>query len=110
MNTHASSTRASARRTIGRSTCCSWCFPGMPETGIPTGWKPRSPTGCVARHIDGTPEFASGTATVTITMLEDARPIGLFDSGLGGLTVVRALLDLVPEARLVYFGDTGRFP
>jgi len=43
-------------------------------------------------------------------MVGDARPIGLFDSGLGGLTVVRALLDLVPEARLVYFGDTGRFP
>jgi glutamate racemase len=38
------------------------------------------------------------------------RPIGLFDSGLGGLTVVRALLDLVPEERIVYFGDTGRFP
>ena len=43
-------------------------------------------------------------------MSADARPIGLFDSGLGGLTVVRALLDLVPEARIVYFGDTGRFP
>ena len=43
-------------------------------------------------------------------MLGDPSPIGLFDSGLGGLTVVRALLDLVPEARLVYFGDTGRFP
>jgi glutamate racemase len=43
-------------------------------------------------------------------MAPDARPIGLFDSGLGGLTVVRALLDLVPDARLVYFGDTGRFP
>jgi glutamate racemase len=43
-------------------------------------------------------------------MPDDERPIGLFDSGLGGLTVVRALLDLVPEARIVYFGDTGRFP
>jgi len=43
-------------------------------------------------------------------MSGDARPIGLFDSGLGGLTVVRALLDLVPQARIVYFGDTGRFP
>jgi glutamate racemase len=40
----------------------------------------------------------------------DTRPIGLFDSGLGGLTVVRALLDLAPEERMVYFGDTGRFP
>jgi glutamate racemase len=43
-------------------------------------------------------------------MSGDVRPIGLFDSGLGGLTVVRALLDLVPEAGIVYFGDTGRFP
>lgn len=38
------------------------------------------------------------------------RPIGVFDSGLGGLTVVRALLDLLPDEHLVYFGDTGRFP
>jgi glutamate racemase len=40
----------------------------------------------------------------------DERPIGVFDSGLGGLTVVRALLDLVPDERIIYFGDTGRFP
>lgn len=38
------------------------------------------------------------------------RPIGVFDSGLGGLTVVRALLDLLPDEHIVYFGDTGRFP
>jgi len=43
-------------------------------------------------------------------MGHDHRPIGVFDSGLGGLTVVRALLDLVPGADIVYFGDTGRFP
>jgi glutamate racemase len=42
--------------------------------------------------------------------VDDDRPIGVFDSGLGGLTVVRALLDLVPGADVVYFGDTGRFP
>src|SRR3712207_3303446 len=40
----------------------------------------------------------------------DERPIGVFDSGLGGLTVVRALVDLLPDEHLVYFGDTGRFP
>lgn len=40
----------------------------------------------------------------------DARPIGVFDSGLGGLTIVRALVDLLPDERLVYFGDTARFP
>jgi glutamate racemase len=40
----------------------------------------------------------------------DERPIGVFDSGLGGLTVARALLDLLPGEDVVYFGDTGRFP
>jgi glutamate racemase len=34
----------------------------------------------------------------------------VFDSGLGGLTVVRALLDLLPGEPLLYFGDTARFP
>jgi glutamate racemase len=43
-------------------------------------------------------------------MGHDARPVGVFDSGLGGLTVLRALLDLLPGEQLVYFGDTGRFP
>jgi glutamate racemase len=36
--------------------------------------------------------------------------IGVFDSGLGGLTVLRSLIDLIPAAPVVYFGDTGRFP
>src|SRR5438067_6479479 len=43
-------------------------------------------------------------------MAHDERPIGVFDSGLGGLTVVRALLDLLPGEHVLYFGDTGRFP
>jgi glutamate racemase len=38
------------------------------------------------------------------------RAIGVFDSGLGGLTVLRALIDLLPCEELLYFGDTGRFP
>ena len=42
--------------------------------------------------------------------MTDHRPIGVFDSGLGGLTVLRALIDLLPEEPVVYFGDTGRFP
>lgn len=37
-------------------------------------------------------------------------PIGVFDSGFGGLTVARALIDLLPQERLVYFGDTARYP
>lgn len=39
------------------------------------------------------------------------RPtIGVFDSGFGGLTVLKALLDLIPEADYAYFGDTARLP
>jgi glutamate racemase len=40
----------------------------------------------------------------------DSRPIGMFDSGFGGLTVARALIDLAPREDLVYVGDTGRYP
>lgn len=38
------------------------------------------------------------------------RPIGMFDSGFGGLTVARATIDLLPAEDLVYIGDTGRYP
>lgn len=40
----------------------------------------------------------------------DNRPIGVFDSGLGGLTAVRELRRLLPGEDIVYFGDTGRVP
>ena len=38
------------------------------------------------------------------------RPIGVFDSGIGGLTVVRELRRQLPEESIVYFGDTARVP
>ena len=37
-------------------------------------------------------------------------PIGVFDSGVGGLTVVRALMERLPLENIVYFGDTARVP
>lgn len=40
----------------------------------------------------------------------DNRPVGVFDSGLGGLTTVRELRRMMPAERIVYFGDTGRVP
>jgi len=40
----------------------------------------------------------------------DDRPIGVFDSGMGGLTVLRALLERLPCERFVYLGDTARLP
>lgn len=40
----------------------------------------------------------------------DTRPIGIFDSGLGGLTAVLALRELLPDENIIYFGDTARMP
>lgn len=42
--------------------------------------------------------------------MPDERPIGIFDSGVGGLTVVRAVIDLLPHEPVLYFGDTARSP
>lgn len=38
------------------------------------------------------------------------KPIGVFDSGLGGLTAVRELRRIMPNENIIYFGDTGRMP
>ena len=37
-------------------------------------------------------------------------PIGVFDSGVGGLTVAREIMRQIPDERIVYFGDTARVP
>lgn len=41
---------------------------------------------------------------------ESAKPIGVFDSGIGGLTVVKELNRLLPNEKIIYFGDTARVP
>lgn len=40
----------------------------------------------------------------------DNRPIGVFDSGLGGLSCVKEIMRIMPNENVVYFGDTGRVP
>ncbi|HEX4638056.1 MAG TPA: glutamate racemase [Chthoniobacterales bacterium] len=42
--------------------------------------------------------------------MSDDRPIGVFDSGIGGLTVVKALRELLPNENISYLGDTARVP
>ena len=42
--------------------------------------------------------------------LEKSGPIGVFDSGVGGLTVAHALHTLLPNEQLIYFGDTAHLP
>jgi len=55
---------------------------------------------------------AVATVRIQFTTLTDVhdQPIGVFDSGFGGLTVARALIDLLPNENLFYFGDTDRYP
>jgi glutamate racemase len=43
-------------------------------------------------------------------MINKNSPIGIFDSGLGGLTVLKAVRRLLPSENLIYFGDTARVP
>ena len=43
-------------------------------------------------------------------MMSDTRPIGIFDSGLGGLTVVNAIKQKTPNEDIIYVGDTARVP
>lgn len=40
----------------------------------------------------------------------DTRPIGVFDSGIGGLTVVKEIMRILPKEDIIYFGDTARVP
>jgi glutamate racemase len=44
------------------------------------------------------------------SLIQPNSPIGVFDSGIGGLTVVSALLQRLPHENVVYFGDTARVP
>jgi glutamate racemase len=48
--------------------------------------------------------------TTTAATAGSARPIGIFDSGIGGLTVARAVAQRLPHERLIYFGDTAHLP
>jgi len=43
-------------------------------------------------------------------MPDNSSPIGLFDSGVGGLTVAAAIRSLLPDERMIYFGDTAHLP
>lgn len=56
------------------------------------------------------PSLVGATALVFVGSDAVDRPIGMFDSGFGGLTVARAVIDLLPAEHLVYIGDTGRYP
>lgn len=43
-------------------------------------------------------------------MLKASQPIGIFDSGIGGLTIAKAVTDFLPQESIIYFGDTTHLP
>lgn len=45
-----------------------------------------------------------------MNFMDRTNPIGFFDSGIGGLTVVKSVTELLPNENIVYFGDTARVP
>ena len=49
-------------------------------------------------------------AEVNRSVLKKDAPIGVFDSGVGGLTVVREIMRQIPNEKIIYFGDTARVP
>ncbi len=62
------------------------------------------------RCVDGCWFSRHGIQMTPVAPSHSPAPIGVFDSGLGGLTVVRALRRHLPEESIVYFGDTARLP
>ena len=54
--------------------------------------------------------MAENKATGGVIQADVSNPIGVFDSGVGGLTVVRALMERLPFEDILYFGDTARVP
>jgi glutamate racemase len=47
---------------------------------------------------------------MTVDVTDPTAPVGVFDSGVGGLTVARAIIDQLPDENMIYVGDTGHGP
>lgn len=47
---------------------------------------------------------------INMELMRSDAPIGVFDSGVGGLTVVREIMRQIPNEKIIYFGDTARVP
>jgi len=76
---------------------------------LPVKWDSSS-THANAARIRMTTLLRHLVTALTFRCMPDLRPIGVFDSGIGGLTVVKALRDLLPNEDIFYLGDTARIP
>src|SRR5699024_1549590 len=91
-----------------RSTsCCRGCR--SPCCGRWTEPPTRNRRAAVTLTPVSVPSLPRAGRTSTLTGMNNA-PIGILDSGVGGLTVARAVLDQLPQEELVYIGDTAHSP
>ncbi len=67
-------------------------------------------TGLLNQVLVGAESYVFHTNLVYTIFVHNKRSIGVFDSGFGGLTVLKALLEVIPGANFHYFGDTARLP
>lgn len=70
----------------------------------------RAAGDAVAAAVSAAVAAPAAAAVVTVAASGDSRPIGVFDSGLGGLTVARAISRALPHESICYIGDTARCP
>ena len=82
----------------------------MRDLGTPSGRAvPYSP-GRAARYSRGGADPRLNSSTVNDAQRTTDAPIGIFDSGVGGLTVARAIIDQLPGESILYVGDTAHSP
>ena len=60
--------------------------------------------------VAASPKYSFEHESYPLSLLKRDLPIGIFDSGVGGLTVYRALHERLPDEHFVYLGDTARVP
>src|SRR6266481_5598336 len=105
-----SSTSSGARRPGGRSR------PPPRGSAAPSRWsgsrraRARGASRSGGSSTPGSLEARRSVGDKTRDMATGGDAIGIFDSGVGGLTVLHALLEALPHEDLVYLGDTGRYP
>ncbi len=77
-----------------------------PKTAPQSAKAPKAPK---AARLTGVPQASGEHLSQTLQTAREL-PIGVFDSGVGGLTVLRAIRERLPQERLLYLGDTARLP
>lgn len=82
-----------------------------PSAACASASEAQTPHDATGIHVSGASPFGNGVSGIASDAAPfDNAPIGIFDSGFGGLTVAREIAKELPNESIVYFGDTARCP